>query len=153
MKQKKLKTDLNTARKFFTLIVTAIAVLFYLSACGIWIPTPEHGYSHMKEVSKDMIKQLEPGITTKDDVRLIIWDPPHIEKDDSFCYFWTRKDGYFVFGIPYTSAAKGGSTKEGHAFCLEFMPDGKLKRFKHFEDGWFRKDLPDQISDWEKDGN
>jgi outer membrane protein assembly factor BamE (lipoprotein component of BamABCDE complex) len=152
MKQKKLKTDLNTARKFFTLFVIAIAVLFYLSACAIWIPTPEHGYSHMKEVNNDLLKQLEPGITTKDDVRLIIGDPPHIEKNDSFCYFWTRKDGYYFVSIT-PGYGEEGSTKKYHAVCLEFMPDGKLIRFKHFKDGWFRKNIQDQITDWENNEN
>jgi hypothetical protein len=152
MNQKKLKPYFNTARKFFTVIFIGIAVNFYLSACAIWIPTPEHGYSHMKEVNKDMLKQLEPGITTKDDVRLLIGDPPHIEKDDSFCYFWTRKDGYFF--VSFTPGyGKQGSTKDYHAVCLELVPDGKLKRFKHFEEGWFSKDIRDQIIDWENNEN
>lgn len=54
-----------------------------------------------------------------------------------------------IFGMTVaTDGWKGDSTEDEHAVCLEFMPDGKLKRFKHFESGWFKKELNNQINDW-----
>ena len=125
-------------------IFNSLLILFIIEGC-IWVPTPEHGYSYQKEVTKDMVKQLEPGKTTKDDVRLLIGDPK-MDRNGIFCYYWTRKDGYFA---AYGGSA--GSTEAEHAFCLEFMPDDKLKRFKHFESGWFKEDVWNQIYDWENE--
>ena len=131
-------------------IFTSLLISF-ITGCIVWIPTPEHGYSHMKEVNEDMVKQLEPGTTTKEDIRLLIGDHPSMDWRDDFCYFWQRKDGYwFAAG---GGDADAGSTEDENAFCLEFMPDGKLKRFKHFESGWFKKDVWDQIYDWEFEEN
>ncbi len=148
MKKDRLRRDFNIL-KFFTPIFLAIAALFYLSGCIIFIPTPEHGYSNMKEVNEDMVQQLELGITTKDDVRLLIGEPAE-EDNRFFTYWWKRKDGYFLVAV---SGGDHGSTKDLHAFCLEFMPDGKLKRFKHFESGWRKKEVFKQVRDWKDEEN
>ena len=110
-----------------------------------------------------LVKQLEPGTTTKDDVILLLPEPTYVEhgsySDDEvgdfekyFCYRWIRKDGYYV------GAGGGGGTHEvQHSFCLEFTPDGKLKRFKHFERGDFnfagKKEIPEQERDWMAEEN
>jgi outer membrane protein assembly factor BamE (lipoprotein component of BamABCDE complex) len=156
MQKEKLQADFNIP-KFFTLIFFAIASLFYLGGCiAAYIPTTEHGYSHMKEVNEDMAKQLEPGITTKNDVRLLIGEPT-VEDDRFFTYWWKRKDGYwFIAGGAELDA---GSTKDVHAFCLEFRANGKLKRFKHFEIDWRNneyfsiQEMNKQLRDWKDDEN
>ena len=151
MKKDRLRRYFNIL-KFLTPIFLAIAALFYLSGCiALYIPTPEHGYSHMKEVNEDMVKQLESGITTKDDVRLLIGEPAE-EDDRFFTYWWKRKDGYF-FVAAQGGQGDAGSTKDLHAFCLEFGADGKLKRFKHFESGWRKKEVYKQVRDWKYEEN
>ena len=132
-------------------IFNSLLISFIIAGC-IYVPTPEHGYSHMEEINKDKVKKLEPGTTTKDDVRLLFARPFQYltarTGNTILCCYWKRKDGYFaVYG------GEAVSTEVEHAFCLEFMPDDKLKRFKHFEDRWFNKDIWDQIKDWEFEEN
>lgn len=49
MKQKKLKTDFNTTTKFFTLIVLAIASLFYIGGCASLPSFTRSAYNYAKE--------------------------------------------------------------------------------------------------------
>jgi outer membrane protein assembly factor BamE (lipoprotein component of BamABCDE complex) len=116
-----------------------------------YIPTPEHGYKEQKEVTKDMVKQLEPGTTTNNDVRLLLGNS-NIERisGNLYCYYWIRKDGYYgVIGAG--GGASNYSNEVLHMFCLEFTSDDKLKRFKHFESGWGKKNVYQQIEDWENE--
>ena len=153
------QTDFNIPKHPIP-IVLAISSLFYLAGCiPIYIPTPEHGYSHMEEVNKDMVKQLEPGTTTKEDMRMLFGNPDMYfggKKGNSIsCYCWKRKDGYWgvILIGPGAGGWKGGSTEDEHAFCLEFMPDGKLERFKFFESDWYKKEIVHQITDWADEEN
>jgi hypothetical protein len=152
-------------------ILAVFLISFIIVGC-IYVPTPEHGYSYMKEVTKDMVEQLEPGTTTKDDVILLLGKPTYVERnsystylehgiysDDEvgdfekfFCYRWMRKDGYWV--------DMGGGVSSPvvqHSFCLEFTLNGKLKRFKHFERDWSifadKKEIPEQERDWKDEEN
>ena len=143
-------------------IFNSLLISFIIAGC-IYVPTPEHGYKEQKEVTKDMLEQLEPGTTTKDDMRLLFGEPSyeylHDERTGNtiVCYCWKRKDGYYVgYDI--------GSTEVEHAFCLQFTPDEKLKRFKHFKNSWFGitiynyrtmqpTTIGDQIGDWIDDEN
>ena len=143
-------------------IFNLLLITFIIAGC-IYIPTPEHGYSHMDEINKDKVKKLKPGITTKDDMRLLFGKPSYEYLPDErtentiVCYSWKRKDGYYIgYDI--------GSTEVEHAFCLEFTPDDKLKRFKHFKSSWFgitiynyRRMRPthlvDKIGDWADEEN
>ncbi len=159
------QTDFNIP-KSFTLIFLALAILFFIDGCiPYYIPTPEHDYKSQKEVTKDMVKQLEPGTTTKNDVELLfenfaIWNwPAQMPGDSVYCYYWARTDGYYgyivLLDIPYaagfTSSDVHRSTEDLHAFCLEFMPDDKLKRFKHFESDEGMSNVHHQIEDWENE--
>ncbi len=85
------QTDFNIS-KSFTLIFLALAILFFIDGC-YYIPTPEHGYKDQKEVTKDMVKQLEPGTTTKNDVELLFENidrlgdrPAQMSGDSVYCY-------------------------------------------------------------------
>jgi len=151
-------------------IFILLLISFIIAGC-IYVPTPEYGYSYMKEVTKDMVKQLEPGTTIKDDVILLLGEPTYVEhnsystyvehgsySDDEggdfekfFYYRWIRKVGYWAAG------ASGGSTEVQHSFCLEFTPDGKLNRFKHFERGESifagKKEIYEQERDWKGEEN
>ena len=139
-------------------ILTSLLISFIIAGC-IYVPTPEHGYSHMEEINKDKVKQLEPGTTTKDDMRLLFGKPSEnftagrtgIKTGNTiFCYYWKRKEAYIV---GYFRDVIDSSEVE-HAFCLEFMPDDKLKRFKHFERHWrYPKKIDYQITDWANEEN
>ena len=147
------QTDFNIP-KSVTLIFLALAILFFIDGClPYYIPTPEHDHKGDKEVTKDMVKQLEPGTTTKNDVRLLLGTPEEIG-GNLYCYWWRRTDGYYGYinVLDYTNLSDvHRSTEDLHAFCLEFMPDDKLKRFKHFESGWGKKTVHQQIEDWENE--
>jgi len=117
----------------------------------------------MMEVDEDMEEQLKPGTTTKNDLILLLGKPSYEYLPDErtentiVFYWWKRKDGYCVgYDI--------GSTEVEHAFCLEFTPDEKLKRFKHFKSSWFGMTIynyrtmqpttiGDQIGDWADEEN
>lgn len=157
------QTDFNIL-KSFARIILAITMLFCLGGCimPIYIPREEHGYSHQKEVTKDMMKQLKPGTTTKNDVKLILEDIPlsPMTTDNTHCCYWKRIDGYWsvYFIVAYGMSGDAmlldeGTTEDLHAFCVEFTPDTKgqaqiLKRFKHFESSVFKKELNKQIDGW-----
>ena len=159
MKQKKFNIP-----KSFILIFLAITSPLYFGGCimPLYIPLPEHGYSDMQAVTHDMVKELKPGTTTKNDVKLILEDIPlsPMTTDNIHCCYWQRIDGYWAvyFIVAYGTAGDGtvldeGTTEDSHAFCLEFTPDIKgqaqiLKRFKHFESSVFKKELNIQIDDW-----
>lgn len=62
--------------EFFILIFLAMASLLYSSGCAaVYIPTLEHGYQEMREIEEDMLNQLEPGTTTRDDMKLRLGNP------------------------------------------------------------------------------
>jgi len=136
-------------------IFSLLLISFIIASC-LYVPTEEHGYKYQKEVTKDMVKQLEPGTTTRDDVILLLGEPtyagPGTYSDDEgedfekfFCYHWLRKVGYFI------THGWHESIDVQHSFCLEFTLDGELKRFKHFEsDGGYKAVYP-QIEDWENE--
>ena len=132
-------------------IFNSLLISFIIVGC-IYVPTPEHGNSYMKEVTKDMVKQLEPGTTTKNDVRLLLGNPSKAVtasfSGNLYCYYWTRTDGYYGY-IFWEGSSEDYSTENLHVFCLEFMPDDKLKRFKHFESGG--GNVYQQIEDWENE--
>jgi hypothetical protein len=154
------RTDFKTPMSFSPIFL-AIAMLFYIGGCiPYYIPTNEHGYKDQKTVTKDMVKQLEPGTTTKNDVELLFENFSSLMTGDSvYCYYWARTDGYYgyivLLDIPYaagfTSSDVHRSTEDIHAFCLEFMPDDKLKRFKHFESDEGMFNVHHQIEDWENE--
>ena len=130
----------------------ALATLFFIDGCIPYhIPTPEHGFELEKEVTKDMVKKLEPGTTTKNDVELLFENFAILKTGDSvYCYYWTRTDGYYgVWWLMGDSYSEHRSTENLHVFCLEFIPDDKLKRFKHFESD--AGNVYQQIEDWENE--
>ena len=150
------QTDFNIL-KSYTLIFLALAIIFFIDGCiPYYIPAPEHGYEDQKAVTKDMVKQLKPGISTKDDVRLLLGNPSKALNasfsGNLYCYHWTRTDGYYGYIALWAYSNypdEHRSTEDLHMFCLEFMPDDKLKRFKHFEsDGG---NVYQQIEDWENE--
>ena len=148
------QTDFNII-KSFTLIFLALAIIFFIDGCmPYYIPTPEHGYKDQKEVTKDMVEQLEPGTTTKNDVKLLLGNPSKAVtasfSGNLYCYCWTRTVGYYGF-IGASGGSSDYSNEVLHMFCLEFTPDDKLKRFKHFESGWGKKNVYQQIEDWENE--
>ena len=133
----------------------ALATLFFIDGCiPYYIPAPEHGFELEKEVTKDMVKQLEPGTTTKNDVRLLLGNPSKAVtasfSGNLYCYYWTRTDGYYGY-IFWEGSSEDYSTENLHVFCLEFMPDDKLKRFKHFESDEGMFNVHHQIEDWENE--
>jgi hypothetical protein len=146
------QTDFNIPKSLI-LMFLALATLFFIDGCMPYhIPTPEHGYKDQKAVTKDMVKQLEPGTTTKNDVEVLLENFAILMTGDSvYCYYWTRIDGYY--GVLWLgtddSYSEHRSSEDLHAFCLEFMPDDKLKRFKHFESGG--GNVHQQIEDWENE--
>jgi hypothetical protein len=106
-----------------------------------------------------MVKQLEPGTTTKNDVKLLFENiarlghrPDQMPGDSVYCYYWTRTTGYYGYLALWDASSQSdehSSTEVLYVFCLEFMPDDKLKRFKHFESGG--GNVYQQIEDWENE--
>ena len=135
-------------------IFNSLLISFIIAGC-IYIPTREHGYSHMEEIDKNKVEQLEPGTTTKDDMRLLFGKPYEYftartgTGNTIFCYYWKRKEAYIVGYFPDLI----DSADAEYAFCLEFMPDDKLKRFKYFESHWYKKEIGLQITDWADEEN
>ena len=119
-----------------------------------FFPTPEHNKLG-EEVTRDMVEQLELGTTTRNDVRLLLGEPTYISGNlwsgNIWCYGWTRTIGYWGFvGDGYSNH----SLEAIHKFCLEFMPDDRLKRFKHFNSRNLDKrkgNIYQQIEDWENE--
>lgn len=150
MKQKKFNITNS-----FTLIFLAITSPLYFGGCIIpmYIPLPEHGYSHMQAVNHEMVKGLEPGTTTKEDVGLLLGGQV-TSADRFYCHYWTRIDGYWGLAL----VVPGGGdmiedwqpTEDVHAFCFEFLTNSKLKRFKHFETSMFKKGMEERINDWKR---
>ena len=152
-------------------IFNLLLISFIIVGC-IYVPTAEHGSSYRKEVTKDEVKQLEPGTTTIDDVILLLGEPLYVEhnsdftyvehgsySDDEggdfvkfFCYRWIRTVGHFNTFLGWYERID-----VQHSFCLEFTPDGKLKRFKHFETGESiyagKKEIDKQERDWKDEEN
>jgi hypothetical protein len=107
------------------------ALLLLLSGC-IAIPTPEHGGPY---IAKETFLSLEAGKTQRAEVLMRFGDPAERLQEDRFLiYPWERIAGY-VFVGGYGGGAVGGWTR-GHFLCLEFTPDGMLKRFVHLEGVW-----------------
>ena len=160
------QTDLNIPKPLILLFL-ALATLFFIDGCiPYYIPTNEHGFESQEAVTKDMVKQLEPGTTTKNDVELLFENidrlgdrPAQMSGDSVYCYYWRRKDGlygYIALWDYSTASDVHKSTEILRAFCLEFMPDDKLKRFKHFESGEAEpirayEAVYQQIEDWENE--
>ena len=150
------QTDFNI-QKSLILMILALPTLFFIEGCiPYYIPAGEHGYKDQEAVTEDIVKQLEPGTTAKNEVILLLGNLDRI-RGNLYCYYWRRTEGYWGvlwYGTP--DYGESGRIENLHAFCLEFMPDDKLKRFKHFESGEaepFRafEGVYQQIEDWENE--
>ena len=133
-------------------LILLIPGLLVISSC-IYIPTSDHGGESM--ISDEAMKFFIPGKTTRADVLLRFGKPiQSFEEDRYFLYHWEATVGYIFFGYGYSGAM--GANPNLHYLCIEFTPDNKLRRYKHFEQGALGalgKHPEKQILEWMKNGN
>jgi outer membrane protein assembly factor BamE (lipoprotein component of BamABCDE complex) len=126
-----------------TWIVLGLAPLLFIFCGCLIIPTPEHGGPYIAE---EMLLSLETGKTQRADVLLLIGAPSErMQNDRFFVYVWERVAGYWFVGAYYSGA--GGDITRRHYLCLEFSPNGTLKRSVHLEGVW-KEDARERLEKW-----
>jgi len=104
-------------------------VAFFTGSClPLYIPTSPQGRAY---ISEEQFKFLQVGKTQRRDVLLQFGGPTWTEQNDRFfVYSWELSHGFFF--IIFGNSAWGNDYKKKYYLCLEFAPDGTLKRFTHF---------------------
>lgn len=106
--------------------VLLVIVLILICGC-FYIPASLHDISPTTEEDMEF---LIPGETTRADVVFKFGDPmQRIEKDRYYIYHWKWVEGYWFF------LYEGQQSVRVTILCIEFAPDGLLKRWKEFEGG------------------
>ena len=126
-------------RRYILLII----VIILINSC-VYIPTPEHGDGIVPDEAMDF---LVPGETNRADVILRFGDPiQRLEEDRFFLYHWKLIDGYII-----AWGGMGAPTEDLNYLCMEFTHENLLKRWKHFEGGFWFNHPEKQIMEWMKD--
>ena len=123
-----------------TLRVALLAAV--LGGCII-IPVPPYGPGR---IQRQVIDQIKPGETTREDVLLTLGPPTQRLSDDRiFVYDWKQVVAWIgTGGIAGGSLAGGGSgdVESRHFFAIEFGSDGRVVR---------REDLSASLTEWHVD--
>jgi hypothetical protein len=107
-------------------LLLLILLAFLAGSC--YFPTPQHGDAY---ISQETFQFLQAGKTQRRDVLLQFGDPTErMQNDRFFVYAWELVHGYWVVAAAPGAGVIGGVSKI-HYLCLEFAPDGNLKRFTH----------------------
>ena len=124
-------------------VILMVTVMLLIGSC-LYVPTPEHGDS---QIPDDVMNFLVPGKTTRADVLLRFADPvQRLEEDRYFIYHWETAIGYIIYGAGYWGDVI--PNKNPHYLCLDFTSDGKLYRWKHFQEGYIQRHPEKQILEW-----
>ena len=122
--------------------ILLIIVIILINSC-VYIPLPEHGEG---VVPDEAMNFLVPGETTRVDVILRFGDPiQRFEEDRFFLYHWKLIDGYLII------LDADSPMEELNYLCMEFTHENLLKRWKHFEGGFWFNHPEKQIMEWMKD--
>ena len=98
------------------------------------MPLPTHDLISQKGVIDDeLIKSLEPGETTREDLLLLVGAPEYqLEQERYFIYEWEVHESAII--VP----GGGREIVIAHYFCVEFDEENRIKRFAHFKSGLFK---------------
>ena len=135
-------------------ITIAIGVVLSFAAC-VYIPTPEHedpiiAGSARGRVPMDTSNAFILGKSTRTDVLLALGNPSSREGSDRYLtYSWSAIQGYAFLLLP---GAPSAEVRNIHDLVFEFNNDGRLKRFKAFEDG-ISFERKKEILKWKSDQN
>ncbi|HWO41132.1 MAG TPA: hypothetical protein VNO43_04945 [Candidatus Eisenbacteria bacterium] len=103
-----------------------------MNGCII-LPMPGHGGFGV--ISSEDMESLARGNTTRADVLLRFGDPAQrIDDDRIFVYSWSRIHAY---AVPLVGPAPAEEIRRIHYLAMEFDPDNRLKRIKHFDPSLF----------------
>jgi len=115
-------------------LVRAFLPVFAISAsgCPFLLPTPgaQHGAP-----SSEVVHKIEPGVTTRADILMMLGDPDHrADEDRYFVYDWseTRAVIGIIVAAGYQAFPIGAGLGVRNALALEFGPDGRVTRIKTF---------------------
>jgi hypothetical protein len=127
-----------------------ILVTFLIGSCvpvPVYIPTFPEGRSY---ISEEQFKFLQVGKTQRRDVLLQFGGPFWTEQNDRFfVYSWTLSHGaliVFIFSPLGGGPLRPIPNEKAHYLCLEFAPDGTLKRFTNFSGD----KAEEKIQEWKK---
>lgn len=115
---------MRTGLKFITCLALSIILALGLAGCA-----STHGNKKIAE--EDVINKIEPGKSTKKDVRGLIGDPIDVQFTDNgeevWKYHYTRTDVRGTSFIPYAGALVGGSDTKTTTLTIRFDKNGVVK--------------------------
>ena len=118
--------------------VLLACLLAMLSGCLV-IPVDYHPKGSRTNVNAEVRSMLQPGLTTKDEVFMMLGEPDHVSDDGHHLgYQWTRVK--YLVAIGYS----GGDIRKNYLLVISFDAKG---RFSHADviDTWKRIELPENM--------
>lgn len=124
-------------------------VAFFTGSClPLYIPTPPIQDGNAR-ITEEQFKFFQVGKTQRKDVLLQFGGPAWTWQNERFyVYSWELVHGIF-FMVSIIGADEEHVSKI-YYLCLEFAPDGTLKRFTHIE-GLSRDKAQEKIAKWMKE--
>ncbi len=133
------------------LLCCVLYCFFAIAASGcIYIPTPQHDLLYGRGmIDPEMTQRFQIGITTRDDVLLLLGEPDATLTNQSiFLYTWTRTQGYMIVYGARDWAPVGRTT----ILLFEFDANNYVKRFERSSPGFFSSPL-EEAQRWASEGN
>lgn len=118
-----------------------------LTGC-IVIPMNAYDSESRSNVSAEILSQLKTGITTREEVLLMLGEPDYGYNDDELIlvYKWQKIEGFSLIAIPYSQGIFGGGGLFGTNYQLNIKFDEKNRLS---DVGLIKLPRPDPTSDWE----
>lgn len=106
-----------------TVLLTSAAVAL-LSSC-IVIPVDYHASGSRRNVSADVQPKLQPGVTTKEEVFLLLGEPDHVSEDGQrLGYKWTKVNAVVIYGAYYSGGV--AEVPRSHVLFVTFDANDRL---------------------------
>ena len=118
-----------------------------LTGC-IVIPMNRYDSESRFNVSAETLSKLTTGVTTREDVLLMLGEPDYGYNDDELIlvYKWQKIEGFALAAIPYSQGIFGG----GGLFGSNYQLNIKFDEENRVSDvGLIKLPRPDSTSDWE----
>lgn len=110
-----------------------LALAVALSACVMPVPITS---SERFVVTEENLRAIQPGVSTRADVLLMLADPDKRGQDDAyFIYRWLKASGGmgYVVAIPYPVSGGSNVTESCHDLVIRFGADGRVSRSGVFD--------------------
>ena len=138
----------------YKLQIRALLTLFFLAQGCAFIPLPEKCVSG-KEVTKNELISINPGITTKTEIVDVLGEPDVVWLDENiFAYNWKMRWAIMPWVIAGGYSAVGGIEEftKDYVLLIQFDHNDRVVRFERIKRSMFTS-YGEMLENWTKQEN